>query len=218
MKISSPHLVILLVLILSSCSAGKIAKSVSKTDSGFSNSQEELIMSGDSLTPMRVFSIDHLTDSILLRTRSEEVVFSPNNKVMNTLAERMLVTVQDSLTEGVGIAAPQVGILKRIICVQRFDKENYPFEVYLNPRILKYSELKQKCMEGCLSIPNERGETKSRSYAIMLEYDDLQGVHHIEMIEDFTAVIFQHETDHLDGILFTDRLIEEMEHGAGKSK
>jgi peptide deformylase len=206
MKNNFLQISIILLLVLTSCSATKKAKHSVINENGFSESQKELIMSGDTITPMRVFSIDHFDDSILLRTKSEELIISKDNKVLTTLVKRMLATVQDSLTEGVGIAAPQVGILKRVIYVQRFDKENYPFEVYLNPRILKYSELKQPCMEGCLSIPDIRGKTQTRAYAILLEYYDLKGEYHIEMIEDFTSVIFQHETDHLDGILFTDRL------------
>jgi peptide deformylase len=197
---------VLLLLIFYSCSATRKAKLNSEKEAGFTQSQKELILSGDTLTPMRVYTIDSKEDSILLRTKSEEVIISPDNKVLNNLIRRMLVTVQDSLTEGVGIAAPQVGILKRIIYVQRFDKENYPFEVYLNPRILKYSKLKQPCLEGCLSIRDTRGKTQTRAYAVMLEYYDLKGEYHFEMIEDFTAVIFQHETDHLDGTLFIDSL------------
>ena len=117
---------------------------------------------------------------------------------------------------GVGIAAPQVGILKNIIWVQRFDKDKFPFEVYLNPKIIQYTEKKQDCMEGCLSIPNRRATTKSRAYAILIEYDQLDGSHKTEMVEGFTAVIFQHEIDHLNGILFLDLLGEEVEEKKGK--
>jgi peptide deformylase len=114
------------------------------------------------------------------------------------------------MSMGVGIAAPQVGILKNIIWVQRFDKEDFPFEVYINPRILSYSTLKQDCQEGCLSIPDRSDTTRNRSYAIMIDYDKIDGSHHTEMIEDFTAVIFQHEIDHLNGILYLDHLDREV--------
>jgi len=69
---------------------------------------------------------------------------------------------------GVGIAAPQVGILKQIIWVQRFDKEGFPFEVYLNPKIINYSAEKQDCKEGCLSIPDRSDTTKTRSESITI--------------------------------------------------
>ena len=118
--------------------------------------------------------------------------------------------MQDSASLGVGIAAPQVGLLRQIIYVQRFDKEGFPFEAYINPRILQYTDKKQPCREGCLSIPEKRDTTTNRAYAILIEYDSPNGAHHIEMVEDFTAVIFQHEIDHLNGILFTDHLQQEI--------
>ena len=111
---------------------------------------------------------------------------------------------------GVGIAAPQVGILKNIIWVQRFDKEDAPFEVYLNPRILKYSEKTQTVREGCLSIPNRSDTLNSRSFSISIEYDTMNAEHKSESVEGFTSVIFQHEIDHLNGILYLDHLQKEM--------
>jgi len=157
---------------------------------------------------MRVFKITNQKDSILLRTESIDVIPDPNDKVLQLFAKRLHRTVIDSISMGVGIAAPQVGILRNIICVQRFDKDGFPFETYLNPKILQYSDLKQPCLEGCLSIPERRDTTKNRAYAILLDYDMLNGEHKTEMVEDFTAVIFQHEIDHLNGILYIDHLEE----------
>ncbi len=110
---------------------------------------------------------------------------------------------------GVGIAAPQVGILKNIIWVQRFDKSGMPFEVYLNPVIANYSDEKQVELEGCLSIPNRMDTLYTRAKSINIEYDKMDGTHHKETVEGFTAVIFQHEIDHLRGILYTDHLQQE---------
>jgi len=110
------------------------------------------------------------------------------------------------LSMGVGIAAPQVGILKNMICVQRFDKESFPFEIYCNPVITKYSVKKRPCPEGCLSIPKLSATTYDRAYTVLIEYDTLKGEHKIESVSDFTSVIFQHEIDHLNGILFIDHL------------
>ena len=74
---------------------------------------------------------------------------------------------------------------------------------------MDYTRLRQEGLEGCLSIPDRR-DSVNRGYAIMIEYDKLDGSHHYELVEDFTAVIFQHEIDHLDGILYTDHVAEEI--------
>lgn len=186
-------------------------KSVDARAKAFSSQQKALILSADTTQAMRVFLITEREDSLLLRTKSEDVLADPNDPILQHFLKRMFRTVRDPASLGVGIAAPQVGILKNIIWVQRFDKENFPFEAYLNPRIVQYSKKKQPCPEGCLSIPDRRDTTQNRAYAILLEYDRPDGSHKIEMVEDFTAVIFQHEIDHLNGILYTDHLKREME-------
>ena len=181
----------------------------------FSAKQAALVNAGAADKPMRVFKINIKNDSILLRQKSTRVIPDPNDPTLKLMTDRLLTTVRDSMSLGVGIAAPQVGILKNIIWVQRFDKPDFPFEVYLNPVIKQYTKKKQPCMEGCLSIPNKQAETQNRAYAILLEYDKMDGTYVTEMIEDFTAVIFQHEIDHLHGIMFTDHLEQEIEE-AGK--
>ena len=123
------------------------------------------------------------------------------------LRRRMLATVQDPQNTGVGIAAPQVGILRRMIAVQRFDKPGEPFEFYLNPEIVESSAETAPGREGCLSIPGLAG-TVVRAQRIVLRYRDERFAEKTETIDGFTAVIFQHETDHLDGILYTDRTDE----------
>ena len=112
----------------------------------------------------------------------------------------------ESLGTGVGIAAPQVGINRRVIMVQRFDKEEKPFEFYYNIEIKKTYGEKVVGWEGCLSIPAGFGQVE-RWQDIDIEYDtevDGKIVRKSENIKGFTAVIFQHETDHLNGILFID--------------
>jgi len=198
------------LMFLTSCSTTRSASTVTKMTNHFNIEQNKLIMSADSLSPMRLWLITNTTDSILLRKNSEQVIPNAADPVLDHFVKRLLVTVRDSMSLGVGIAAPQVGILKNIIWVQRFDKEGFPFEVYLNPVIKKYTDKKQDCPEGCLSIPDRRGTTTNRAYAILLEYDKMDGTHEIEMIEGFTAVIFQHEIDHLNGILFLDHLEAEV--------
>jgi peptide deformylase len=190
---------ILAVLLLPAC--------MNKTGTNnFDKEQVNLIMAGDSLSPMRVLRTTNMEDSLFLRRISENVVPDPDDEVLQRLVDRMLATVTDMRTLGVGIAAPQVGILKNVILVQRFDDPSFPFGVYLNPVIKQYSRQKQPYTEGCLSIPNVRGRTENRAYIILLEYQDMQGETHTEMVEGMTAVIFQHEVDHLNGILFTDHL------------
>lgn len=172
----------------------------------FSSVQAALIMSADSTTPMRVLSVYNRKDSLLLRTKCEDAVPNFDDTLLQNLVKRMYTTVHDSLTKGVGIAAPQVGILKNIIWVQRFDKPGNPYEVYLNPKIIQYTKKKLNWVEGCLSIPGRRDTTTTRSYAILIDYLKPDKSHKIEMIEGFPAIIFQHEIDHLNGIIYLDRL------------
>ena len=167
-------------------------------------------MNGIASKPMRVFKINNKQDSILLRSKSAYVKPDVNDLVLKQFTERLFATVRDSISMGVGIAAPQVGILKNIIWVQRFDKDEAPFEVYLNPIITNYSDIKQTRREGCLSIPDRAEVLNSRSKSITIEYDTMEAKHVVETITDFTAVIFQHEIDHLYGILFLDHLDKEI--------
>lgn len=173
-------------------------------DRGFSLEERELINGGEGV--MRVTSIANAEDSLLLRK-----VCKPLNGKMtaseefSTLCRRMLQTVQDPANDGVGIAAPQVGILRRVVAVQRYDKEGYPFEFFVNPEIVEYVGGMKPGGEGCLSVPDMRGVV-SRAQSIVLKYRDKDFVEHTDTIEGFTAVIFQHEIDHLDGVLYIDKM------------
>ena len=169
----------------------------------FTDAERALITGGSKGQLMRVLQTTDAADLKILKAASTDIDLK--DKDLQLLIDRMHATVNDSLNAGVGIAAPQVGINKNIIWVQRFDKPGEPFEAYLNPKITWSSALLRKGAEGCLSIPDLRGDVL-RHYTIQLSYYDRYGVHHKEMVEGFTAVIFQHETDHLMGILFTDRL------------
>lgn len=169
-------------------------------------SEEALILSGDVKMALPVIQVDVPSELAVLKATSAPV--NPKDKNVKVLVDRMLLAVQDPMHAGVGIAAPQVGINRQIIWVQRLDKKNEPFEVYFNPKITWASNLLRKGAEGCLSIADTRGEVY-RHYAIELEYQNLKGQWLKEKVEGFTAVIFQHEIDHLNGILFTDRLEEQ---------
>lgn len=195
----------LILLLFFGCSAVKNTQ-----NNSFSKEQISLINSADSSIPIRVYKINNRNDSLLLRTKSESIKVNPKDKNLQKFVKRLYKTVRDSMSLGVGIAAPQVGVLRNIIWVQRFDKADFPFEVYLNPIITEYSEQKQTYREGCLSIPNRTDSLNNRSFSINIEYDTINTEHKIETIAGFTAVIFQHEIDHLNGILYIDHLQKEI--------
>ena len=171
---------------------------------GFSVAEHSLIRKGSG-DIMRVLVTTNKSDSLLLRQKSEPL---DENMVrrgdFKRLCRRMLATVQNPENEGVGIAAPQVGVLRRLVAVQRFDKEGEPFEFFVNPEIVEYGQNRESGGEGCLSVPDRRGQVV-RSQSIKLRYRDVDFRLHEEYVEGFTAVIFQHEIDHLDGILYIDR-------------
>lgn len=169
----------------------------------FSGFEQQLIFSGDTAQMMRVFQITEHPDSLILRSKSIEVQPDSSKRLLGLLIRRMFLAMRDTANPGVGIAAPQVGINRRVIWVKRYDKPGQPFEVYLNPKIVSVSEKKVFGTEGCLSVPDVR-EKVWRAFSITLEYDTPDGRHHKETVSDYTARIFQHEIDHLNGIVFTD--------------
>ena len=112
--------------------------------------------------------------------------------------------------KGVGIAAPQIGVNRRLVIVQRLDKEMKPFEYYYNLVILEMKGEMIEGWEGCLSVPAGFGKVK-RQQDILIEYDVMaEGkiTRKQEHIIGFVAVIFQHELDHLNGVLFIDKKCE----------
>ncbi|PIY11354.1 MAG: peptide deformylase [Flexibacter sp. CG_4_10_14_3_um_filter_32_15] len=207
MKSNYILLFVFALLILNSCKTNLLSTS---STSFFSDEELKLIYEQDSSQAMRVWKITNKEDSIFLRKTSQEVAFNPTDTTIHYFVHRLFKTVRNPNSLGVGIAAPQVGINKRIIWVKRFDKvkEEMPFEVYINPKIIKYSDEVKETMEGCLSIPDRR-EKVIRPDKITIEYQTLDGKLHQEIIDGFTSVIFQHEIDHLDGILYLDHLKNE---------
>ena len=172
---------------------------------GFTSQERDVIYRGESEI-MQVMSIENLADSLLLRSECQPITKQMvGNEELQTLCRRMLATVNDPENAGVGIAAPQVGVLRRMVAVQRYDKQDAPFEFFLNPEIVAMLGERKLGGEGCLSIPDMRGEVM-RAHSIVLKYRDLDFEEHTDTINDFTAVIFQHEVDHLDGVLYIDRM------------
>jgi peptide deformylase len=145
-------------------------------------------------------------DSAVLRAVSVDLSARElRSEELKTLADKMLTTVQDPSQDGVGIAAPQVGINKRVICVQRFDKPGEPFEAYYNIHIDTLMGPLKSGREGCLSIPGYYGSVQ-RNETVVVRYVDPSTLAPVtDTVQGFTAVIFQHEIDHLEGILYTDR-------------
>ncbi|GEM50460.1 peptide deformylase [Empedobacter brevis] len=171
-----------------------------------SKSEVSLIKQKKAYEPFRVLLTTAEADLKILKSQSIDI--DPKDPAIKLLADRMYATVQDEASKGVGIAAPQIGINRNAVWVQRFDKEGEPFEFIINPKISWYSEIVRHGREGCLSIPDIFGKVY-RSLVLRLEYYDLEGHFHDETVEGFTAVIFQHEYDHLIGMLFTDRIKEQ---------
>jgi len=112
---------------------------------------------------------------------------------------------------GVGLAAPQVGVSKRIVVIdaeQESDGNGHKAgrPMYLvNPEIIWRSEEKVCGEEGCLSVPEQRAEVE-RCAQVRVHYLDYDGKEQEILADDFLAIVVQHELDHLDGILYIDRL------------
>ncbi|MFR8927204.1 peptide deformylase [Peptoniphilus senegalensis] len=141
----------------------------------------------------------------------EDPILRKKSKVVSNYNDRLKVLVEDmyetmDVAYGVGLAAPQVGILKRVIVIDNRDEENGKRFYMINPDIIE-REGEEISMEGCLSVPGKQG-TVERAKDIKVRYNDLSGEEKIMYAEDFLARIIQHEIDHLDGILYTDKAIE----------
>ena len=144
----------------------------------------------------------------LLRQQAQFVQDVQSDRIQQ-LVENLLVTVKEA--NGVGIAAPQVAQSDRLFIVASRPNLRYltaPMmepTAMINPSLLAHSDETVKGWEGCLSIPGIRGEVP-RYRAIEVEYTGRDGKLHKQELTDFVARIFQHELDHLDGIVFIDRV------------
>ena len=131
-------------------------------------------------------------------------------KPIDNLADARIQTLIDELI-GVGIASPQVAESYRLFIVASRPNPRYPNApemeptAMINPRIIARSTEIVKGWEGCLSVPGIRGLVH-RYQAIEVEYTSRDGKLHRQELTDFVARIFQHEYDHLDGIVFIDRV------------
>ena len=146
----------------------------------------------------------------VLRRKARTVINFDKN--LQTLIDDMIETMRDA--PGVGLAAPQVGVLERVIVVEYAEQEEAEegeesqemdpkLYVLVNPEIVKSSPDTEIGVEGCLSIPTLVGEVE-RKYEVRIKAQNRRGQPVKLKAEGWLARIFQHEIDHLNGVLFTD--------------
>lgn len=136
-------------------------------------------------------------------------IADPTDPQIQSLITAMLTTVQAS--NGVGLAAPQVGHSVQLIIVASHPNPRYPNApdlapfALINPQILAHSDHVVEGWEGCLSVPDVRGQVPRWPW-VRVAYCDRYGQTHCDTYTGFVARIIQHELDHLQGILFTEHL------------
>ena len=146
----------------------------------------------------------------LLRERSRELT---HDELALPATQQLIDDLIDTMhaANGAGIAAPQVGELVRIATIEVGDNPRYPYKpripltVVVNPVIEPLDGELVEINEGCLSVPNLRGNVM-RHVNVRVRWWDRDGVEHDEVRRGLTAGTFQHECDHLDGLLFLDRV------------
>ncbi len=160
---------------------------------------------------MALLPIVNLPDPILRRKAKPVTKF---DKDLQTLIDNMIETMREA--PGVGLAAPQINISQQLAVIEYAEGEDEEEEnedappipkklyVIINPEIIKASEEKVMGIEGCLSIPGLHGEVE-RHEAIQIKALNRHGSPVKLKVDGWMARIFQHEIDHLNGVLFTDR-------------
>ena len=154
----------------------------------------------------KLLQISQLGNPVLRRKAAEITDFK--SKDLQELIENMLATLKGA---GVGIAAPQVDELKRLFIVASEPSKKRPNvpkmkpTPMINPSIIHHSEEIEKDLEGCLSIPGYVALVP-RYTQIKVEYFTREGKKKTKIFKDFVARIFQHELDHLNGLVYLDRL------------
>lgn len=152
-----------------------------------------------------------LAPQSVLSEPAKPVVFFDEKlqKLLKDMRETLLATVNP---RGVGLAAPQIGVGQAVFITKPTEKTK--IRAFINPEIIKKSEQVSDSkkdngkLEGCLSIPKLWGSVK-RAKTVTLRYQDEKGISHEEEFTGFMAIIIQHETDHLSGILFAQRVLEQ---------
>ena len=138
----------------------------------------------------------------VLKKKAEPV--AEVNDELRRVLDDMLETMYDA--PGVGLAAPQVGLSQRMVVIDAAREDEEPAPMYLvNPEIIWRSEETEICEEGCLSVPEQNAEVE-RPASVRVRFTDFHGQQQDIVAEGFLAVVVQHELDHLDGILYIDRI------------
>ena len=144
--------------------------------------------------------------------RSVEV---PPSDIRSPEVQSLIDDLIDTMraANGAGIAAPQIGEMFRITTIEVNDNPRYPYKpripltVVINPVVEFLDDEMVEVNEGCLSVPNMRGNVM-RWVNVRVRYWDRHGVEHDEVKRGLTAGTFQHELDHLDGLLFLDKVFD----------
>lgn len=161
--------------------------------------------------------IVHTPNPVLSTVAKEVKLFDKKlAKIITDMREALLATKNP---KGVGLAAPQIGLSLRIFITKPNEKAD--IRVFINPMITNAKNTdnppsshksgtsgEASKMEGCLSVPNLWGKVK-RDTEVTLQFRDEAGVSHEEIFTGFLATIIQHETDHINGILFVQRILEQ---------
>ena len=138
-------------------------------------------------------------DDEILRKKSREIEVI--DEKIKELAQDMMETMHK--WDGVGLAGPQVGVLKRIIVIDLYDENNTQYTL-INPVLIKEKGT-QEVDEGCLSFPNQYGKV-TRPKEVIVEALDIEGKKVRIKAKDLLAQALCHEIDHLNGIVFTDKV------------
>ncbi|MDD4112705.1 MAG: peptide deformylase [Herbinix sp.] len=151
---------------------------------------------------MAIRNIREIGDSVLTKTSRE--VKSVDKRLL-VLIDDMLDTLYDS--QGVGLAAPQIGVLKRVIVIDISEEGNDPI-ILINPEIMA-TDGSQVGDEGCLSVPGKVGTVERPNYVKVKAYDKKMKEFTIEGTE-LLARALCHEIDHLNGELYVDKITDEL--------
>lgn len=146
----------------------------------------------------------------ILRKKAQEI---SKDYLLSDDFTQLLVDMKDSMKHygGIGIAAPQIGVDLQVAIIElsgmnRYGEEiNLPLTAFINPRISFLTDEQQGFWEGCLSVPGLRGYVE-RPLKVKVNYLNVKGEPQEIIAEGFLATVLQHELDHLEGILYIDRI------------
>ena len=156
---------------------------------------------------MAKLKIETWDENEILRTVSD-MIKPQELKQYRSVGEDMIKYIKNPYNGGVGLAAPQLWLNKRLIVVslmRDYEDENFRTIAMINPEIIEHSNDTCTDTEGCLSVPGESGDVMRWAW-IRVAFLDLEWKKYSLKLENLAARIVQHEIDHLDGILFTDKI------------